>query len=178
MSRSAFNTLDTILWGPAALFLNGYFDTVIKEYPLLYVCLVRLFRFLCSWSVSKCAFGCRSTDWWTFSATAGWRVDKSATASISSVSVSRILRQRSNRHNNRRQLRTWKLAPNWTMPWTVQLYQIGRTKDQENSQRKRGEISIFQVPISGVIFLVQLRRWYWLIDWGESRTPCAFHWRY
>ena len=41
MTRSEMDYLDTVLVGPALLFLNQYFNTFISEYYVLWLCLVR-----------------------------------------------------------------------------------------------------------------------------------------
>ena len=41
MTRSEMDYLDSVLIGPALLFLNQYFNTFFQEYHVLWVCLVR-----------------------------------------------------------------------------------------------------------------------------------------
>lgn len=48
MTRSEMDYLDSVLVGPALLFLNQYFNNFIQEYYVLWVCLVSLSVLVCN----------------------------------------------------------------------------------------------------------------------------------
>ncbi|KAK3585400.1 hypothetical protein CHS0354_020112 [Potamilus streckersoni] len=69
MTKSTLSVWDSSLYGPAALFLNQYFNSIIPEYYLLWACFVYATYDLLRYSIRVCQQICRYLNIYCFNIT-------------------------------------------------------------------------------------------------------------
>ncbi|XP_013396687.1 choline/ethanolaminephosphotransferase 1-like isoform X2 [Lingula anatina] len=88
MTKSAMSMLDSSMIGPGMLFLNQYFNTILDEYLVLWLCLLWTLVDLCRYSVFVCVQICDYMDIYCFKITS-LEKEKNGRGTLSSRPVTR-----------------------------------------------------------------------------------------